>query len=223
MGELIRIEHGYKIYGSGACRVCALDDVSLSVSEGEFLAIVGQSGAGKSTLLSVLGCLDSLTRGTYFLCGKNVSLMGRNELTRVRGSKIGFVFQGYNLINDLTALENVELPLRYRGISPKRRRELAESALCSVGLEHRMHHKPSQMSGGQQQRVAIARAVAAQPPLILADEPTGNLDTSSGRDIMELLYSLNRAGKTVILITHDPSVAAAAPRVLRILDGRVFG
>ena len=222
MGELIRIEHGYKIYGSGACRVCALDDVSLSVSEGEFLAIVGQSGAGKSTLLSVLGCLDSLTRGTYFLCGKNVSLMGRNELTRVRGSKIGFVFQGYNLINDLTALENVELPLLYAGLPADERRARAVRALERVGLAEKQKNLPSQLSGGQQQRVSIARALAGSPSVILADEPTGALDSRTGREVLGFLKKLNREGDTVVLITHDNSIAVRADRIIRLQDGKII-
>ena len=186
-----------------------------------FVAIIGHSGSGKSTLMNMLGCLDVPTSGSYFLHGKDVSRMSDDELSDVRNREIGFIFQGFNLIANLTALENVELPLIYRGVGKKERRELAEAALEKVGLGQRMSHKPSEMSGGQQQRVAIARAIAQAPPVILADEPTGNLDSGSTKEIMSILKQLHREGRTVILITHDNDIAAQARRVIRIKDGKI--
>ena len=185
------------------------------------MAIIGHSGSGKSTLMNMLGCLDVPTSGSYFLHGKDVSRMSDDELSDVRNREIGFIFQGFNLIANLTALENVELPLIYRGVGKKERRELAEAALQKVGLGQRMSHKPSEMSGGQQQRVAIARAIAQAPPVILADEPTGNLDSGSTKEIMGILKQLHREGRTVILITHDNDIAAQARRVIRIKDGKI--
>ena len=185
------------------------------------MAIIGHSGSGKSTLMNMLGCLDVPTSGSYFLHGKDVSRMSDDELSDVRNREIGFIFQGFNLIANLTALENVELPLIYRGVGKKERRELAEAALEKVGLGQRMSHKPSEMSGGQQQRVAIARAIAQAPPVILADEPTGNLDSGSTKEIMSILKQLHREGRTVILITHDNDIAAQARRVIRIKDGKI--
>ena len=185
------------------------------------MAIIGHSGSGKSTLMNMLGCLDVPTSGSYFLHGKDVSRMSDDELSDVRNREIGFIFQGFNLIANLTALENVELPLIYRGVGKKERWELAEAALEKVGLGQRMSHKPSEMSGGQQQRVAIARAIAQAPPVILADEPTGNLDSGSTKEIMSILKQLHREGRTVILITHDNDIAAQARRVIRIKDGKI--
>ena len=184
MDSLVHIEHIMKIYNPGENEVRALDDVSLDIQEGEFVAIIGQSGSGKSTLMNMLGCLDVPTSGTYILSGEDVSHLSDNELSDIRNRRIGFIFQGFNLIANLTALENVELPLIYRGVPAAERQELAKEALTLVGLEKRMKHRPAEMSGGQQQRVAIARAIAAKPPLILADEPTGNLDSGSSKEIM---------------------------------------
>lgn len=221
MDALIQVEELYKIYNPGENAVHALDGVSLSVNEGEFVAIIGQSGSGKSTLMNMLGCLDVPTKGKYILNGRDVSGLTDNELSEVRNNYIGFIFQGFNLIQNLTAIENVELPLIYRKIDKATRRRLAEEALKKVGLEHRMRHKPAEMSGGQQQRVAIARAIAAAPPLILADEPTGNLDSKSTKDIMKILNELNEQGNTIVLITHDDGIAANAKRVVRIMDGKI--
>ena len=191
MGELIRIEDMCKIYNPGENEVRALDHISLTIGEKEFVAIIGQSGSGKSTLMNMLGCLDVPTSGTYLLHGQDVAEMLDDELSDIRNREIGFIFQGFNLIASLTAKENVELPLIYRGLPKKQRSELAIEALRKVGLEERMHHKPSEMSGGQQQRVAIARAIAQAPPIILADEPTGNLDSHSSVEIMEILKTLH--------------------------------
>lgn len=221
MDTLISVRDMYKIYNPGENEVRALDGVSLDIHEGEFVAIVGHSGSGKSTLMNMLGCLDVPTQGTYILNGRDVSSMTDNELSEVRNQDIGFIFQGFNLIPNLNALENVELPLIYRNVEKGKRRQLAKEALRMVGLENRIKHKPSEMSGGQQQRVAIARAIAAAPPLILADEPTGNLDSKSTKDIMAILTSLNEQGNTVVLITHDDGIAANAKRVVRILDGKI--
>lgn len=221
MDSLIHIEHITKIYNPGENEVHALDDVSLDIQTGEFVAIIGQSGSGKSTLMNMLGCLDTPTSGTYILSGKDVSHLSDNELSDIRNQQIGFIFQGFNLIPNLTALANVELPLIYRGMPAKERHDCSLEALRIVGLEHRVDHKPSEMSGGQQQRVAIARAIAAKPPVILADEPTGNLDSSSTKEIMKILHDLHDTGRTVILITHDDQIAANAKRVVRIMDGKI--
>lgn len=221
MESLISVRDMYKIYNPGENEVRALDGVSLDIGEGEFVAIVGQSGSGKSTLMNMLGCLDVPTSGTYILNGRDVSRLSDNELSEVRNLDIGFIFQGFNLIPNLNALENVELPLIYRNVDRNKRRELAKEALKKVGLENRMKHKPSEMSGGQQQRVAIARAIAAAPPLILADEPTGNLDSKSTKDIMAILNELNEQGNTIVLITHDDGIAENAKRVVRIMDGKI--
>ena len=222
MSHLIEIKDVYKIYNPGENEVRALDGVSLTVDRGEFIAIVGQSGSGKSTLMNMLGLLDVCTSGSYMLDGVAVSTMKDDELSSIRNEEIGFIFQGFNLIPSLTAQANVELPLVYRGVKAAKRRELSTSALKRVGLEKRMNHLPNQMSGGQQQRVAIARAVAAKPPVILADEPTGNLDTSSGKEVMRILPELHEAGRTVILITHDNGIADEAERVIRIQDGKII-
>jgi putative ABC transport system ATP-binding protein len=219
---LIDVQGISKIYNRGENEVRALDGVSLKILVGEFTAIVGQSGSGKSTLMNIIGCLDTPTDGTYLLNGNSVSGFSGNQLARIRNREIGFIFQGFNLISGLDALENVELPLIYRGIPKEERRQLSTDALERVGLADRMHHTPSQMSGGQQQRVAIARAIAASPPLILADEPTGNLDSKSGAAVMEILNKLHDNGKTVILITHDLSIAQTAQRVVKIQDGKII-
>lgn len=221
MEPLIHIEDISKIYNPGENAVHALDHVSLDIDAGEFVAIIGQSGSGKSTLMNILGCLDTPTSGTYILSGQDVSTMTDNQLSDIRNKQIGFIFQGFNLISNLTALENVELPLIYRGLPAKKRRDCSLDALSIVGLEHRISHKPSEMSGGQQQRVAIARAIAAKPPIILADEPTGNLDSASTKEIMNILHELHAGGRTVILITHNDQIAANAKRVIRIMDGRI--
>ena len=218
----IEIENLYKIYHPGANEVRALDGISLMVERGEFLAIVGHSGSGKSTLMNMLGCLDTPSSGRYKLEGRDVSSLSDRELSLIRNRHIGFVFQGFNLVPGLTALENVELPLIYRGIGRQERRHMAMESLRQVGLEERMDHRPAQMSGGQQQRTAIARAIAAHPPLILADEPTGNLDTRAGEEVLGILKALNAQGHTVILITHDPGIAASAGRMVRIQDGRIL-
>jgi putative ABC transport system ATP-binding protein len=223
ISDLITVSNIYKLYNRGENEVHALDGVSFAIQPGEFLAIVGQSGSGKSTLMNILGCLDTPTSGEYYLDGRNVSGLNESELTDIRNREIGFVFQGFNLIGSLDVVENVELPLLYRGLSKEERRSLAESALREVGLSRRIRHKPSQMSGGQQQRVAIARAIAAKPPIILADEPTGNLDSKSGAAVMDILRSLNAEGRTVVLITHDEKIAASANRVLQIQDGKIVG
>lgn len=219
---LIRLENLYKIYHPGPQEVRALDGVSLSVEAGEFVAIVGHSGSGKSTLMNMLGCLDTPTYGAYFLEGRDVSRLRDDELSEIRNVQIGFIFQGFNLIPGLDALENVELPLLYRGIGKSQRRQLAMDALRRVGLAERLHHRPAEMSGGQQQRVAITRAIAARPPLLLADEPTGNLDTRSGREVMDILWDLHAEGRTIILITHDEGIASSAQRIVRIQDGKVL-
>lgn len=221
MSHLIELKNAYKIYNPGENEVRALDGVDLEIDQGDFVAIVGHSGSGKSTLMNMLGLLDVVTSGTYILNGKDVSDMDDDELSRIRNLEIGFIFQGFNLIPSLTAQGNVELPLIYRGMKAEQRHELSEAALKRVGLEKRMDHLPNQMSGGQQQRVAIARALAAKPPIILADEPTGNLDSNSGKDVMRIINELWAEGKTIILITHDDSIAETAHRIIRISDGKI--
>lgn len=219
--EILRVENLTKVYGKGENEVRALDGVSLSVERGDFLAIIGHSGSGKSTLMNMLGCLDTPTSGQYRLDGQDVFALPERRLSDIRSRTIGFIFQGFHLIPGLDALENVELPLLYRHMGREKRRKLALESLERVGLGGRIHHRPSEMSGGQQQRVAIARAIAASPPLILADEPTGNLDSASGREVMDILRRLNAAGHTVILITHDGQIARTAQRLVRIQDGRI--
>ncbi len=220
--SLIEIKDVYKIYNPGENEVRALDGVSLTIEEGEFVAIIGQSGSGKSTLMNMLGMLDTCTSGEYYMDGIDVSHMTDDELSEIRNKKIGFIFQGFNLISSLTAKGNVELPLVYRGMKRAEREKLSVESLKMVGLEKRMHHRPSQMSGGQQQRVAIARAIAAKPPIILADEPTGNLDSHSGKDVMKIIHQLHEEGRTIILITHDNGIAEEAQRVVRIQDGKII-
>lgn len=220
--SLIEIKDIYKIYNPGENEVRALDGINLTIDRGEFVAIVGQSGSGKSTLMNMLGLLDVPTSGEYYLDGEDVAHMTDDQLSEIRNKQIGFIFQGFNLISSLTAQANVELPLIYRGMRAEERHKLSIEALEKVGLSHRMDHLPKQMSGGQQQRVAIARAVAARPPIILADEPTGNLDSHSGEDVMEILTTLYKEDRTVILITHDNGIADRAKRVIRIQDGQII-
>lgn len=210
-----------KRYSVGGAEVRALDGVSLDVLSGEFVTITGVSGSGKSTLMNILGCLDTPTSGTYLLDGNDVSQLDDKQLSGIRSKKIGFVFQSFNLVPALTAQENVELPLMYRGVPKAQRRAAAAEALEIVGLSDRARHRPSELSGGQQQRCAIARAIAADPAIILADEPCGNLDSSNSREVLDILGRLNRCGKTVVMITHDPQTAQRAQRLIRIADGRV--
>ena len=211
-----------KTYFLGGEEVHALDDVSLSIKEHEFVAIIGQSGSGKSTFMNMLGCLDRPDSGEITLDGTDILKCKEKELSVIRNKKIGFIFQQFHLLPKLSALENVELPLIYQGMPTKKRREKAVKALKAVGLEKRMNHKPNQLSGGQQQRVAIARALVGEPSLILADEPTGNLDSRSGKEIMMLLHNLHEEGNTIVLITHDNNVAMEAPRQVQISDGKII-
>ena len=223
MANLIELKDIFKIYGEGLeSEVRALDGVSLTIQRGEFVAIVGQSGSGKSTMMNVLGCLDIPTRGDYLLDGTDVRELTDTELSRIRNKEIGFIFQQYNLIQSLTVLENVELPLIYQGIGADDRYDLALEALERVGLSKRIKHKPTEMSGGQQQRVAIARAIATTPPIIMADEPTGALDSKTGKHVLEILRDLYRGGTTILLITHDDGIAATAKRVVRLSDGKII-
>ena len=220
---LITLKNVYKIYGEGLeSEVRALDGVSLEIDYGEFVAIAGQSGSGKSTMMNVLGCLDIPTYGDYFLAGQDVSELDDKQLSHIRNKQIGFIFQGYNLIPSLTAVENVELPLIYQGVSAFDRRDMAMEALERVGLAARAKHHPGEMSGGQQQRVAIARAIAAHPPIIMADEPTGALDSKTGLEVLAFLQQLNREGSTILLITHDNGIAATARRIVRLSDGKII-
>ena len=220
---LIAMEKVEKCYTTGCRTVHALSGIDLTVERGEMVAILGRSGSGKSTLMNLLGCLDTPTAGHYRLDGQPVDEMTPGQLARVRSRTVGFVFQSFHLLPGLTALENVALPLSYRGMPQKRREQIAAACLERVGLRDRMDHRPAQLSGGQQQRVAIARAIAGQPPLLLADEPTGNLDRAAGEQVMALLLGWHRAGNTVILITHDEQIGAACPRCLRMRDGRLLG
>ena len=219
--NLLTIKGLKRWYKMGGEIVKALNDVSFSVDYGEFVAIIGPSGSGKSTLMNMIGCLDVPDEGSYVLDGLEVGRLSDNRLAQIRNEKIGFIFQGFNLLPKLTAIENVELPLIYRGIPHKQRRTLAQEALTKVGLKERMHHRPSELSGGQQQRVAIARALAGNPPILLADEPTGALDTATGKEILQLMRNLNEQGHTIILITHDMEIAKQAKRVIRIQDGKI--
>ena len=219
--HLIEVRDVYKIYNPGENQVNALDGVSITIDEGEFVAIIGQSGSGKSTLMNMLGLLDTPTHGEYYINGKLVDDLTDDQMSVIRNKEIGFIFQGFNLISSLSALENVELPLVYRGMPKQERREISQQALERVGLGSRIHHLPAEMSGGQQQRVAVARAIAAKPPVILADEPTGNLDTKSTKEVMAILHELKDEGRTVIVITHDNEIAEEAERVIRIRDGKV--
>jgi len=224
--HIIKVENLTKIYGNGEIAVTALDDVNLTIEEGEFVAIMGPSGSGKSTLMNILGCLDRPTEGQYWLGGEDVSKLNKTQLARVRNRKIGFVFQSYNLLPRTSALKNVTLPLLYNTNGQHRtnaaeREALAMEALEMVGLADRVHHRPNELSGGQQQRVAIARALVNDPLIILADEPTGNLDSHSSEEIVAILSELHQRGRTIVMITHEPDMAAQAQRVIQLLDGRV--
>ena len=222
MAHLIELKDVYKIYPMGGEAVHALDGVSLTIDKGEFVAIVGQSGSGKSTAMNIIGCLDVPTSGTYRLGGVDVSTMDDDRQAEIRNKMLGFVFQQYNLIPKLTVLENVELPLLYAGVPGQRRRERAVRSLERVGLADKQKHLPSQLSGGQQQRVSIARALAGKPSVILADEPTGALDSRTGREVLGFLQKLNEEGDTVVLITHDNAIARKAKRIVRLQDGRII-
>jgi putative ABC transport system ATP-binding protein len=219
--EIIAMQSIRKTYDTGKVRVEALKGIDLAVERGEFVAIVGPSGSGKSTLMNLIGCLDTPTDGTYRLSGEDVSKFTRDELADVRNRRVGFVFQGFNLLPQISAFENVEMPLLFGGVPPKKRRARVEELLTRVGLGERMEHRPTELSGGQMQRVAIARALAMQPDVILADEPTGNLDSSAGGDIMELFTELWSQGSTLVVITHDLSLARRAGRIVEIHDGRI--
>lgn len=219
VAEIIRLVDVSKVYGSGDATVRALDDVSLSVREGDFLAVMGPSGSGKSTLMHILGCLDVPTTGEYRFAGEDVSRMNERDLASIRNRRIGFVFQQFHLLSSMSAWRNVELPLLYR--SAHDRKQTAMTALAQVGLTSRVQHRPNQLSGGQQQRVAIARALVTDPTMILADEPTGNLDSRASREVLDILTGLNKSGHTIVLITHDPNVAGVAERVVEMADGRL--
>ncbi|MGN1115183.1 MAG: ABC transporter ATP-binding protein [Candidatus Ornithomonoglobus sp.] len=221
MPHLVELKDIYKIYHMGETDVHALDGISLTIDRGEFVAIVGSSGSGKSTCMNIIGCLDVPTSGTYKLNGRNITNYSEDELADVRNKMLGFIFQQYNLIPKLTVIENVQLPLLYAGLSEKEQRKRAMVALKRVGLDSKAKNLPAQLSGGQQQRVSIARALAGNPSVILADEPTGALDSKTGRDVMLFLQQLNREGNTIILITHDNSIAARASRIIRVTDGRI--
>lgn len=219
---MIDLKNIYKIYKLGENEVFALNDVSLHIDRHEFVSIIGPSGSGKSTLMNILGCLDVPTKGTYTLDGKLVAGKTDDELAEIRNNMIGFVFQGFNLLPRLSAIENVELPLIYKNVPATERRKLAKEALEKVGLGERINHKPTELSGGQQQRVAIARALVTNPPIILGDEPTGNLDSKVGKEVMDIFKDLHAQGNTIILITHDSDVAAQAKRIVRIQDGKLY-
>jgi putative ABC transport system ATP-binding protein len=219
---LIELQHIVKTYDLGLSKVPALREIHFNIDRGEFVAIVGQSGSGKSTLMNILGCLDVPTSGGYRLGGRDVGTLSDDELADVRNLEIGFVFQSFQLLPRANALENVELPLIYRGLGAKERRQRAHAALDRVGLSDRWHHKPAELSGGQRQRVAIARALVTEPSLLLADEPTGNLDSATGEEIVRLFHNLHAAGNTIVLVTHEPRLAARCPRAVRLVDGRVI-
>ncbi|MEF2967115.1 ABC transporter ATP-binding protein [Paenibacillus sp. M1] len=216
--EVSNLGHGYMMAGE---MMPVLQDISFKINHGEFVAIIGPSGSGKSTLMNMLGCLDVANEGIYLLDGQDVRKLSDNKLAGIRNEKIGFIFQQYNLLPKLTAFENVELPLIYRNVPFRERKKSVEEALSLVGLENRMYNRPSQMSGGQQQRVAIARAIAGKPPVLLADEPTGALDSKTGVEVMNTMKELNKLGHTIIIITHDLSIAEQAERIIRIMDGRI--
>lgn len=218
---IIEVKNVKKIYKTGSVQVTALDDINFSVDKGEFLAIMGQSGSGKSTMMNILGCLDRASAGDYILQGINVSTLEGNELAEIRNKKIGFVFQSFNLLPRLSAIGNIELPMIYAGVKAKERRERAFSVLKKVGLEHRINHKPNELSGGQKQRVAIARSLVNNPAIILADEPTGNLDSRSSSEILDIFEGLNAEGATVIIVTHEPDIAARTKRTLSFFDGKI--
>ena len=219
--RLIRLQDITRVFSVGGEEVRALRGVSFGISRGEWVAIIGQSGSGKTTMMNILGCLDTPTSGSYFLNGKDVSRMSDDELAIIRNKEIGFIFQTFQLLPRETAQSNVELPLVYRGTPARERREKARAALEKVGLGHRMHHKPNELSGGQRQRVAIARALVSEPSMLLADEPTGNLDSATGEEIVRLFAELHKAGHTLVLVTHEPKLAARCPRAVRLSDGNV--
>jgi len=219
---MITLENVYKTYAVGDTALNALNNISLHIEEGEFVAIVGQSGSGKSTCMNIIGCLDVPSQGHYYLKGNDVGSLSENELAEVRNKMLGFIFQQYNLIPKLSVLENVELPLLYGGVSNKKRYEDAVASLERVGLGDRLHSLPSQLSGGQQQRVSIARALAGNPPIILADEPTGALDSATGKMVLKFLQEINEEGRTIVLITHDNSIAQKAKRIVRLYDGNII-
>lgn len=222
MEPLIRVKNMYKIYNPGENEVRALDDVSLEINQGEFIAIVGHSGSGKSTFMNMLGCLDTPDSGEYFLDGKDVANLSDNELSDIRNHKIGFIFQGFNLIPNLDALGNVELPLIYRGLGKQQRKEIAGEALSKVGLENRMDHRPNQLSGGQQQRVSIGRAIVKNPDILLCDEPTGALDYNTSKEILKLIEDVNKKyGNTIIMVTHNEAIKNMADHVIKLRDGAV--
>lgn len=218
---MLELKNIKKYYKMGDNTVKALDGINLKIEDGEFVTIIGPSGSGKSTMMNIVGCLDVATDGQYFVDGVEISKFSENQLAFLRNKKMGFIFQGFNLLSNMTAIENVELPLIYQGVSPKKRREEAIKALEMVGMAERMKHKPTELSGGQQQRVAIARALATNPKCILADEPTGNLDSATGDEIMKILKELNDKGTTIIIITHNDEIAALSKRVVRIHDGKI--
>ncbi len=222
MKEIIRLENLSKIYGKKGTTLAALDQINLTINKGEYISIVGNSGSGKSTLMNIVGFLDKQTSGKYYFCGEESNKLSQSRLAKIRANNIGFIFQGFNLIPSLNALENVMLPLSYKGINKKERRQIAKDALERVGLKDRISHYPNELSGGQCQRVAIARAIATKPNLILADEPTGNLDSSSGEQIKQLLFELHKEGNTILLITHDKEFAARTPKTITIKDGRII-
>ena len=222
MTTVIDVQNAVKRYGIGDSSIFALDDVSLKIEAGEYVAIMGPSGSGKSTLMNIMGALDNLTSGKYFLDGIEISSMDENALAVVRGRKIGFIFQSFNLIPRTTALANVELPMAYQGIKGSERRKRAEAALAVVGLGERMSHEPTELSGGQQQRVAVARALVTRPALLLADEPTGALDSKSTHDLLDLFDQINAAGRTVVVITHEQDVGERAKRIIRMRDGKII-
>lgn len=222
MKEIIKIEHLHKTYDTGAVQVHALRDVNLTITEGEYVAIMGQSGSGKSTLMNILGCMDRRFEGTYLLDGISIEEQGENELSRIRNKKIGFVFQAFQLIPRTSALKNVEIPMIYGGMKGETRRKKAEALLEKVGLGERIHHMPNELSGGQKQRVAIARALANDPAILLADEPTGNLDTKASHEIMEFFTKLNEEGATVIVVTHEEDIAQYTKRIVRFQDGQII-
>jgi len=223
-GYIIETQNLTKIYGMGDIQVAALDGVDICIREGEFVAVMGPSGSGKSTLMNLLGCLDRPTEGRYLLAGQDVSRLDRAQLAAIRGRRIGFIFQSYNLLSRTTALKNVMLPLLYQRenkLNPAAQEERAKEALAAVGLADRMRHRPQELSGGQQQRVAIARALVNDPVMLLADEPTGNLDSASGKEIMALLHELHDRGRTIVMVTHESEIAAHTERVIQMLDGRI--